>query len=118
VVSDRASNSPADAREGELISSPVRIDHTPPQITLKREGRDVVIQAKDAANPLRRCEVSIDAGPWALVEAVDGITDSPEETFRVDLGSLSAGEHLVTVRVIDSAGNPGLAKLIVRRDAQ
>lgn len=114
VVSDRASNPTIDAREGELISAPVRIDNSPPQVTLRREGNDVLVHATDAASSLRKCEVSIDARPWIVVEAEDGITDGPEENFRVRLNSLSPGEHLLTVRVVDSAGNPGLAKLILR----
>lgn len=114
VVSDHSSNPAADAREGELISTPVRLDNTPPQVTIRRAGSEVIVHARDVSSSLRRCEISIDAGPWTVLEAADGITDGPEETFRMQISSLPPGEHLVTVRVIDAAGNPGLAKLIVR----
>ncbi len=114
VASDRVANPPQDAREGELISSPVRIDNTPPTVTMTRQGSSVLIQAADGTSPLRRCEVSIDARPWVLVEAEDGVTDSRQEGFRLQLLNLTPGEHLITARVTDAAGNPGLAKLVVR----
>ncbi len=114
VVSDHASNPPEDARQGELVSTPVRIDNTPPQVSIVREGTDVMVKAADAASPLQRCELSIDAGPWIVLEAEDGITDGPKETFRRSVSDLPAGEHLITVRVTDVAGNPGLAKLVIR----
>ena len=63
---------------------------------------------------LRRAEYSVDAGPWAPVYSDDGIIDSKSESFSVLLEKLKAGEHLVTLRVIDSAGNAGLGKAVVR----
>ena len=64
--------------------------------------------------PLRRCEYSVDAGPWTPVEAYDGVTDSPQERFIIALPNLPAGEHLISVRVYDAAGNAGLAKYVAR----
>jgi hypothetical protein len=113
TASDAPSNPPGDAREGELISAPVRIDNTPPVVTISRNGSALEVKAVDATSPLRRCEMSLDARAWVLVEAADGVTDSLEETFRIQL-TASPGEHLVTVRVTDAAGNPGLAKIIIR----
>lgn len=112
VASDRGSNPPGDALEGELVSAPVRIDNTPPVVTLVREGNLIVASAVDRTSPLRRCEVSIDARPWSVIEAEDEVTDSREERFKLLL-NLSPGEHLVTFRVTDAAGNPGLAKIVV-----
>jgi len=102
------------ARDGELESSPVRIDNTPPLVTLTREGEGIIARAVDQTSPLRRCDMSMDARPWVVVEAEDGVTDGREEVFRMRLQNLSGGEHLVTVRVTDAAGNPGLAKLVIR----
>ncbi len=115
IASDRASNPPADTRTGELVSSPVRLDNTPPTVTLTRSGEEVVVQAVDATSPLRQCEISLDARPWTVVESEDGITDGTSETFRIRLDSLSAGEHLLTVRVTDAGGNPGLGKLVIQK---
>lgn len=113
VASDRVSNPPADTLEAELMSAPVRIDNTPPVVAIERQGGAIVVRAKDATSPLRRCEISVDARPWVVVEAEDGVTDALDESFRVQL-TLSPGEHLITARVSDGAGNAGLAKIVVR----
>lgn len=119
VASDRLSNAPSAARESELVSPPVLIDQTPPRVTLSapiRSGQDteIVVAAVDAASPLRRAEYSLDASSWKLLDADDGITDSRAEKFTLKLRGLSTGEHTVVVRVLDAAGNPGLAKTVLR----
>lgn len=119
TATDSPSNPPNAAREAELLSSPILVDNTPPTVTLgapKRTGQRIEIEADaaDAASPLRRAEYSIDAGPWIPVEPVEGILDSQRERFLIRLDSAPAGERLVVVRAVDSAGNAGLAKTIVR----
>jgi len=119
TVSDRLSNPPGASREAELASAPVLIDNTPPAVKMgqpRAEGAGYVIEveAADAASPLRRAEYSIDAGPWTPLAAEDGVIDSKRETFIVRTSALAPGEHLIVVRVYDSAGNSGLAKVIVR----
>jgi hypothetical protein len=119
VASDRPSNAANAAREDELVGAPVLIDNTPPTVTLsapRRTGDRAEVDADvvDQTSALRRCEYSLDAGPWSPVEATDGITDSPREQFHIVLEKLRAGEHLLVVRAYDSAGNAGLAKVVVR----
>lgn len=119
VASDRPSNDVRYAQQSELVSMTFIIDNTPPTVTLsppvrKDGGVDLAISAQDQTTALRRCEYSVDAGPWQPLEAEDGITDSPRENFRVHLDTLANGEHLVVFRVYDSAGNVGLAKAVVR----
>jgi sugar lactone lactonase YvrE len=119
LASDSPSNPPATAREAELISAPVLVDNTPPLVTAgapKRVGGRVEIEfeAVDAASALRRAEYSVDAGPWTLAEAADGILDSLRERLLVRLDGLSPGEHLVVLRVYDAAENAGLAKVVLR----
>jgi WD40 repeat protein len=119
VASDRPSNAPNVAREDQLVSSPVLIDNTPPVVTLSAPRRtdthlEVDADAVDSTSPLRRCEYSVDAGPWVPVEAADGVTDSPREQFHIVIDKLRAGEHLLVVRVYDTANNAGLAKVVVR----
>jgi hypothetical protein len=63
---------------------------------------------------LRLCEFSLDAGYWQPVESTDGVTDAPQQRFHVHLDNVKAGEHLLVVRVYDSANNAGLARIIVR----
>jgi hypothetical protein len=110
IVSDRASNPPAEAQEAEVVSGPVLIDNTPPVVTVN----GMEITARDAASPLRRCEYSVDSGPWVLLAARDGVIDGKEEMFTLKLDPLAPGEHVVVVRAVDAAGNAGLAKLVLR----
>jgi hypothetical protein len=119
TASDREANPPSTAREGELVSSPVLIDNTPPVVRAgapRRNGTavEIDVEAADAASALRRCEYSIDAGPWTPLEAADGIIDSPQESFQVRLRNVAPGEHVVVIRAVDSAGNAGLTKVVLR----
>ena len=119
VASDRESNAPASAREAEMVSAPVQVDNTPPVVTAgapRRSGNAVEldIDAADASSPLRRCEYSIDAGAWTPLAAADGVIDSQREKFTARIEGLAAGEHVVTIRAVDSTGNVGTVKAVLR----
>jgi hypothetical protein len=119
VASDRESNPPASAHEATLVSTPVMIDNTPPAITLgtiryASGTAHVEWESADAASSLRRCEYSLDAGNWVPMESVDGVIDSPRERFALDLTGLAAGEHLLVIRVADSANNTATARVILK----
>jgi hypothetical protein len=118
VASDRPDNDAASAREAEMTSARVLVDHTPPMVRIeapRTEGTVTVVKvaAEDAASALRRAEYSLNAGPWLPVSAADGVTDSPREEFEIRLENLPPGEHLLVFRVSDSAGNHGLAKILL-----
>jgi hypothetical protein len=119
TASDRPSNPVKLAREAELVSAPIVIDNTPPVVTVgapRKNGSvlEIDVTAEDRASSLRRCEYSVDAGPWTPVEAADGVTDSPSESFPIRLEGFPTGEHLISIRVYDAAGNAGLARVVVR----
>jgi len=119
VASDSPSNPANLAREAELVSAPILIDSTPPTVAASAPRRngdavEISVDADDRGSSLRRCEVSLDAGPWMPIEAADGVTDSPRERFEVHLDRVSPGEHLIVIRVFDAAGNVGLTKVVVR----
>jgi hypothetical protein len=119
TASDRPSNPTEFARDAELVSPPVLVDNTPPVVTAGQPrrvgmGLEVEANAEDRGSALRRCEYSLDAGPWQPVEAADGVTDSPRERFLLRQDPFPAGEHLLVIRVWDSAGNAGLTKVVVR----
>jgi hypothetical protein len=119
LASDKEVNPPATARDADLTSAPVMIDNTPPMVTIgqvRHSGAtaEIEFEAKDAASPLRRCEYSLDATGWVPLEAADGVIDSQQEKFVLSLDNLAAGEHLVVIRVLDSANNAGLAKVVLR----
>lgn len=119
IASDKVGNGPDSAREAELVSPPILIDNTPPVIGEPRLNdatggrRQVQFTATDATTELKRCEYSIDAGTWAVLEAADGVTDSRQESFRLTLPTLSPGEHVIVFRVLDQAGNVAVRRLLV-----
>jgi sugar lactone lactonase YvrE len=119
VASDRESNPPSSAREAQSISAAVLIDNTPPVATLGAVRRDgatahIEFEAADQTSPLRHCEYSVDASGWVPIEAADGIVDGLREKFTLDLKGLAPGEHLLVIRVADSAGNTGVAKVVLK----
>jgi hypothetical protein len=119
VSSDRESNPPASAREATLISNPIMVDNTPPVVTVgevKRNGTTAHVEwtASDTASPLRRCEYSLDANSWVPMDSIDGVIDSQNEKFALDLSALTPGEHLLVIRAADSANNTGVAKVVLK----
>ncbi|HYK89050.1 MAG TPA: hypothetical protein VE398_09780, partial [Acidobacteriota bacterium] len=67
----------------------------------------------DSATPLSEASYAVDAGDPRPMLSVDGILDSESESFDVVIPGLSAGEHVISVRVKDAADNPANSKVIV-----
>src|SRR6185503_1150532 len=113
VVSDAPDNPPGQRLSSERLSEPVDIDNTPPivkvvgQPQITGQSVRVVFAVDDATGKIKKADVSIDGQPWAPVFPDDGIADSGHETYSVDFGSLSAGEHTISLRSFDSSGNIG-----------
>jgi hypothetical protein len=119
VASDGESNPPQTARSAELVSAPFWVDNTPPQVrVLKQEASGstatVQFQVQDETSPLRGAEAATDGGDWREILSDDGIVDSRAETFTVRAEKLQPGEHLLTLRAYDTAGNAGVGKAVVR----
>jgi len=118
VASDEDSNPPEMARKSELLSAPFWVDNTPPQVRVVREtvtgeGGEVLFEVEDSTSPLRSAETSIDGKEWKDLLSDDGIVDSRKETFTVRLSKLVPGEHVVSVRAYDTAGNVGVGKAVL-----
>jgi hypothetical protein len=118
-ASDRLANPPEAAREAEMTSAPVLIDNTPPVVRAGEPVRNgsritVPFEASDMTSPLRRCEYSLDASGWTPVSASDGVIDTQNEQFSLSLDNVAPGEHLLVIRVLDSANNTGLTKVVLQ----
>jgi hypothetical protein len=118
VASDEDSNPPEMARKSELLSAPFWVDNTPPQVRVLRQtvtagAAEVLFEAEDSTSPLRSAETSIDGKEWRVLRSDDGIVDSQKETFTVRLSQLEAGEHVVSLRAYDTAGNVGVGKAVL-----
>jgi len=112
TASDALANAVGEELEGVGLSQPFTVDNTPPEVTaLEARGEAGAIaasgSARDALSPLQRIEVSVDAGPWRGVTPDGGLTDGLAHAFRVRLPGIEPGEHTVSVRAADLAGNLG-----------
>jgi hypothetical protein len=119
VASDEESNPPERARKSELLSAPFWVDNTPPQVRVLRQsvtesGGEIVFEVEDSTSPLHSAETSTDGKPWRGLLSDDGVVDSRIETFTVRVSKLGPGEHVVSVRAWDTAGNLGVGKAVLR----
>lgn len=115
VARDNSSNPASTALAGEKTTEPIDIDNTPPTVTAGiASGGKAVFTATDNASYLIRAEYSINGGDWKPVYADDGISDSPSETYTVEVPTAS-GEYIVTLRVFDVNRNSGNARQVVKR---
>src|SRR4051794_12795944 len=80
-----------------------RVDNTPPAITFTSEGDDVVIRVMDKLSPIGKVEYSADAQKWIRITPIDGISDSPSETYRIKRSAV-AGKFVI-VRAVDAFYN-------------
>ena len=120
VAKDTPSNPAGAALSGERITDSVDIDNTPPivtagQPTITGDAARVTFNASDKASYLTRAEYSVNGGDWQTVYADDGISDSPNERYTVEVPVKAAGEYVVTLRVFDVNGNSGNARAIVKK---
>lgn len=106
TASDAAANPIGEERTGEITSEPFGVDNTAPAIPeLTGDGARIRGRAEDASGPVVRLEVAVDDGDWRAIAPEGGIGDARSAGFAVTLPELKAGEHLVSVRAIDLAGN-------------
>ena len=118
VASDSPSNPPALARKDAMLSTPFWIDNSPPAVSVIRKavnaGATVVeFRAEDSTSPLHSAQSSIDGKAWNDIESDDGIIDSRNETFTIKAQDLDPGEHVITLRAYDTAGNVGVGKAVI-----
>ena len=52
-----------------------------------------------------RIELAVDDGDWRSLSPAGGLADAPQLHFAVEVPNLKPGEHLLSVRAIDAAGN-------------
>ncbi len=105
-ASDEPSNPPALVERAEALSAPLLVDNHGPEILgLKLQGKQLVGSVKDSLGPVLQLEVSIDGAPYEPAFPIDGLLDTNEERFAIDLSHLPEGTHIGSVRTSDSAYN-------------
>ncbi len=105
VTASDAESNPGDSRTTARESSPVRLDNSPPSVREASRSAGVLeVEVTDAGSPLTEAEYSVDARKWTRVEAKDGLSDSPRESYVIRLAADARGGYLL-VRVTDSSRN-------------
>ena len=130
TATDAPSNPSSVALTGSKESAEFLVDTTPPvlsDIAAQMENGAIHLRfmAKDALSRIARAAVSIDAGPWQMLDPVGLLSDAPEEHYDATLplptqptGAPAANsQHIVAVRVFDSEGNVAIGKAIVNAAA-
>ena len=121
VANDSPSNPAVNVLSGERVSEPFDIDNTAPVVSaigspqVNGDNVRVVFEAKESSSYIKRAEYTIDGAKWKTVYADDGISDGPQERYSLQLNLKNAGEYSVTLRVFDSNGNAGTARVLVKK---
>ena len=121
VAKDVPANPAVVSLSGERISEPFDIDNTQPTVTaagapqMTATGARVLFAASDKSGYLMRAEYSVNGGEWLPVYADDGISDGPNERYTIEVALATPGEYAITLRVFDSQGNAGNARMIIRK---
>ncbi|RPI28721.1 MAG: hypothetical protein EHM61_04085 [Acidobacteria bacterium] len=115
TASDRLSNPTGQALETELFSKAFVIANDLPLVEISPaqiQGRAANLQfsCKSNASTIHQAEYSVDGREWNIVFPSDGIADTETEQYTLKLDNLSAGEHQVWIRVVDSVGNISTGK--------
>jgi hypothetical protein len=106
TASDAPGNAVNEERTAAAVSEAFHVDNTSPSVTaLTGAGARIEGAAEDSASPLWRLEVSVDDGDWRTLAPEGGLADQRRLRFNVTLPGLKPGEHLVSVRAVDLAGN-------------
>jgi hypothetical protein len=115
-ATDEAANPADGATSDRRVSEPLLVDNTAPTVTVRVEGGRVAGDLRDGASAVVRVELAVDGGEWRPARSADGLFDEREEALAAPLpATLAAGEHTVTVRAYDEAGNVGVGSARFRR---
>jgi hypothetical protein len=119
TTSDAPSNPRNQALEASLVSDPLLIDNTPPQIlnlaaTTSGSRIEVRWKAHDSRSDIDKAEYSINGGDWLLIQPVSKLTDSPEEDYHLVIDRAGPGEQVIAVRVTDEYDNQTVDKVVVK----
>jgi hypothetical protein len=116
VASDSPSNPADQALSADRQSDRWQVANTPPQIVNLRAGSGLLntkasFDATSSSGAIARAQYSIDSGDWKILFPADLLSDSPKESYYLQLPGLPPGEHTLAVQVTDQFDNTAAAKV-------
>ena len=111
TASDERSNTTTTKLTGTRISEPVVVDTTPPVIkrhSIDKDSKTITLklQVSDEFSAIGRLNYTVDSNEkWIGTLPDDLVYDTTDENFTIVIEKLEAGEHIIAVRIRDSAGN-------------
>lgn len=116
IASDSPSNPPDQALSAERQSDRWQVANTPPQIANLRAGSGLLNtkaswDATSSSGAIARAEYSIDSGDWRILFPTGLLSDSPKESYFVQLPGLPPGQHTLAVQVTDRFDNTAAAQV-------
>ncbi len=111
LADDSKGNAVGEERRAEGTSEVFEVDNSAPVISALEAvaipgGLRMTLEARDDRSPLWLLELSVDDGEWRSIAPPGGTLDESRVRTTFMLPGLSVGEHLVSVRAVDLAGNP------------
>ena len=116
VASDAPSNPPDQALSSERESDRFEIANTPPKIESLRADAStppakISFVGISSSGAIARAQYDLDAGDWQVIFPVGLLSDSPKETYQIQLSALSPGEHTIAVTITDRFANTTTSKV-------
>ncbi len=116
VASDSPSNPAKEALSSERTSGRFEIVNTPPRIENLKAGSGVLntkasFDAISSSSVIAHAQYSIDSGDWQTIFPTGLLSDSPKESYFMELPGLPLGEHTLAVQVTDRFDNTAAAKI-------
>ncbi len=111
TASDERSNTAETKLTGTRISDPVIVDNTGPVIMEYSvdNGRETItlkLRVVDEFSAIDKLDYTVDSNAeWVGALPDDLVYDTTDESFKIRIEDLKAGEHIIAVRVSDQVGN-------------
>lgn len=112
-VTDSPSNPLGMELKSERVSSPLIIDNSLPVVKNFQAVQDkntltVTFSAEDTISSIEEVLYIIRPDKWRSVFPLDGICDSKQEEFKLNITLAASSDRFVTLKVKDSQGNTGV----------
>jgi hypothetical protein len=111
TASDERSNTPETKLTGSRVSDAVVVDNTGPVVVkykLEKAGKNVTIKVtvNDELSAIGKVEYTVDSDAnWIGIVPDDLIYDTTSEDFTILVEKLSAGQHIISLKLADAVGN-------------